>query len=342
MLIFKKTKNEGNIKKKRKRRQIVFIALISILLIGLTYEKISEYIDSKKYEPPGQLVEINGHKMHIYGEGTSSNTPTVVFTSGWKTPSPYVDYYPLLREISNYTRAVVYERPGYGWSGIADDNRDIDTITEELHQLLEKSGEKGPYILVGHSFGSTEVLRFAQLYGDEVVGVVLIDGSNPDYTVTIKRPANIPFWHGTVNSTIFNNVISFFNEFGITRLIFSTTDFYESKFTSYKNSLIYASHDLQELDEAMFIKTLNNKNQLQELRMDASVLLENRGIGDIPLKVITSSLYNESETTRNIQQGLLSWSTDSDQFIIEDSQHYVHWFNPQEVSSIIIGLVVSS
>jgi pimeloyl-ACP methyl ester carboxylesterase len=278
--------------------------------------------------------------MHIYGEGTSNNTPTVVFTSGWKTPSPYVDYLPLLKDISEYTRAVVYERPGYGWSEVTDGERDIDTITEELHQLLIESGEKGPYILVGHSFGSNEVLRFAQLYGEEVAGVVLIDGSNPDYTVTIERPANFPFWYGTVISTIFNNTINFLNDFGITRLVFSSTDLYISKFTSYKNNLSYVSHKLQELDQAMFIKTLNNKNQLQELRMDASVMLVNRGIGDTPLKVITSSLYNESETTRNSQQGLLSWSTNSEQFVIEDSQHYVHWFNPKAVSSIIIDLII--
>ncbi|MDD4690060.1 MAG: alpha/beta hydrolase, partial [Eubacteriales bacterium] len=328
-----------NTETKKKRRRIVLIILVSILLISFTYEKVGEFIDSKKYEPPGRLVEVNGHMMHIYGEGTSNNTPTVVFTSGWKTPSPYVDYYPLLENISEYTRAVVYERPGYGWSEVANGKRGIDTITEELHQLLVKSGEQGPYILVGHSFGSNEVLRYSQLYSEEVAGVVLIDGSNPDYTSTIKRAANIPLWYGSVNSTIFNNVINFLNDFGITRVVFSTTDLYVSKLTSYKNSLLYASQELQELDEAMFIKTLNNKNHFQELRMDASILLENRGIENIPLKIISSSLYNGSETTRNIQQGLLSWSSDSEQFIIEDSQHYVHWFNPQAVSSIILDLI---
>ncbi|NTW04821.1 MAG: alpha/beta hydrolase [Peptococcaceae bacterium] len=326
-------------KKQLKKTQIALAILISVLVLGLVYENIGEYIDSKAHGPTGQLVEINGHMMHIYSEGTSAGKPTVVFTSGWKTPSPYVDYYPLLKGISEQTRTVVHERPGYGWSSIADGNRDIDTITEELHKLLEKSGEKGPYILVGHSFGSNEILRFAQLYPDEVAGVVLIDGANPDYTSTIKRPANIPFWHGTIKNTVFNNVISLLNEFGITRLILSSTDLYESKLTGYKNNLAYAPRDLKELDKAMFIKTLNNKNHLQELRMDASVLLKNKGIGDIPLRVITSSLYDQSDTTRNIQKGLLSWSTDSKQYIIKDSQHYVHWFDPQAVSSIILSLI---
>lgn len=129
------------------------------------------------------------------------------------------------------------------------------------------------------------------------------------------------------------------NHFGITRLLFSTTDLYISKFTDYKNKLAFAPRDLQELDEAMFIKTLNNKNQLQELRMDASILLKHRGIGDILLKVITSSLDNDSELTRNIQKGLLTWSTNSEQIVIQNSQHYLHWFNPKKVSSIIIDML---
>ncbi|KAJ50557.1 hypothetical protein BD780_003745 [Clostridium tetanomorphum] len=48
---------------------------------------------------PDKLIEINNHKIHIYGEGISNNTPTVVFTSGWKIPSHYVDYYPLQKEL---------------------------------------------------------------------------------------------------------------------------------------------------------------------------------------------------------------------------------------------------
>jgi len=339
MLFDKKTKPQANAKKNRKRGRLVLIILALILGTGFTYEKIGEFIDSQRYQPPGQLVDVNGHQMHIYATGTAKQTPTVVFTSGWKTPSPYVDYYPLFKEISGYTRAVVYERPGYGWSEVAHGDRDITALTEELHQLLAASGESGPYILVGHSFGANEVLRYAQLYGAEVAGVVLIDGSNPDYTSTIARPANVPLWYGTVTSTVFNNALNFLNAFGISRLVFSTTDLYVAKFTGYKNSLFYAPPALQELDEAMFIKTLNNQNHRQELSMDASIMLENRGIGDIPLKVITSSLYHDSATTRDIQQGLLGWSSDSEQFIIEGAQHYVHWFDPQAVNDIIIDLI---
>lgn len=328
-----------NRKREIKKRKIIILILLVLMISGLAFEKIGEFMDSKKFQPSGKLIEINGHKMHIYGEGIANNTPTVVFTSGWRTPSPYVDYYPLQKEISKYTRTVVYERPGYGWSEIEDGERDIDTITNELHELLAKAGEKGPFILVGHSFGANEVLRFAQLYSKEVVGVVLIDGSNPDYTVTQKRPSKYFLKYGTVQNTIFNETINLLNNLGITRLLFYNTNLYISKFTSYKNGLSFAPKQLRELDQSMFIRTLNNKNELQELRMDASNLVKHNGIGDIPLKVITSSLDNELELTRKIQQGLLKWSTNSEQIVIPNSQHYVHWFNPQIINLKIIEMI---
>jgi len=53
-------------------------------------------------------------------------------------------------------------------------------MTEELHALLTNAGEKPPYVLVGHSFGSFDVLMYALKYREEVAGIVLVDGAHPD------------------------------------------------------------------------------------------------------------------------------------------------------------------
>lgn len=112
--------------------------------------------EGKKYQPIGQMIEVEGHKMHVYSKGQGS--PTVVMTVGLGSPSAVVDYYRVLEGLSQYNRAVVYERPGYGWSKIAKTPRTIEQITNELYLLLEKSGERPPYVFVGHSMGSLEVL----------------------------------------------------------------------------------------------------------------------------------------------------------------------------------------
>ncbi len=46
--------------------------------------------EKSQYEPPGKLIEVNNHKIHIYSKG--KGTPTVVFTTGSGTPSAYTDY----------------------------------------------------------------------------------------------------------------------------------------------------------------------------------------------------------------------------------------------------------
>lgn len=149
------------------------IGFIILLAAGLIYEKSGEYLDNRKYTPPGKIVKINGHKMHIYTEGSGDST--VVFASGFGIPCPYTDFYPLYSKISKHAKIAVYDRPGYGWSEEAIASIDIDTTAAELHELLERSGQKPPYILVGHSLASLEIIRFAQLYMHQYIPDKIIE-----------------------------------------------------------------------------------------------------------------------------------------------------------------------
>jgi pimeloyl-ACP methyl ester carboxylesterase len=46
------------------------------------------------------------------------------------------------------------------------------------------SGEKGPYILVGHSLGGLVAETFAEGYPDETAGIVMVDAPGPDDTLS--------------------------------------------------------------------------------------------------------------------------------------------------------------
>src|SRR5829696_4828398 len=85
------------------------------------------------------------------------------------------------QEVSGITRVCAYDRAGMGWSEMGPDPRDAKQITGELHTLLKGAGIKGPYVLVGHSFGGLYMQTYAARYPDEVAGVVLVDSStDPD------------------------------------------------------------------------------------------------------------------------------------------------------------------
>ncbi len=61
----------------------------------------------------------------------------------------------------------------------------------ELHALLANAGEAGPYVLAGHSLGGLSVRMYADRYPDEVAGMVLIEGTNPDAWVRLGRPEGV-------------------------------------------------------------------------------------------------------------------------------------------------------
>ncbi|MCX6539753.1 MAG: alpha/beta hydrolase [Acidobacteria bacterium] len=63
-----------------------------------------------------------------------------------------------------------YDRAGYGWSGPAIEPRTSLQIARELKALLNMAGEKGPYVLVGHSFGGFNIRVVAGQQGFKSAG----------------------------------------------------------------------------------------------------------------------------------------------------------------------------
>ncbi len=101
-------------------------------------------------------MEVNGHQMHVYGEGDGNET--LVFLSGSGTAAPALDFKALYSRLSDQYHIVVVERADYGFSEAADVPRDIDTVLEGTRSVLALSGENGPYILFPHSLSGIEAL----------------------------------------------------------------------------------------------------------------------------------------------------------------------------------------
>jgi pimeloyl-ACP methyl ester carboxylesterase len=53
-------------------------------------------------------------------------------------------------------------------------------ITTELHALLSASGERPPYVLVGHSFGGYDIRVYTAGHPADVSGLVFVDASQED------------------------------------------------------------------------------------------------------------------------------------------------------------------
>ena len=161
----------------RTRRWLVYPLLVVLALASIAggYETMRESIDAAAYPPPGQLIDVGGHRLHL--NCTGSGSPTVVLEPGLGEVSPAMAW--IAPAVAPDTRVCVYDRAGRGWSDPADGPQDAAQTAADLHTLLDRGHIPGPYVLAGHSFGGLYVLTFAATYPDQVAGLVLLDSTAP-------------------------------------------------------------------------------------------------------------------------------------------------------------------
>ncbi|MBY7142136.1 alpha/beta hydrolase [Virgibacillus sp. NKC19-3] len=169
---------------------IIGLSIIILLVLLITgswiYNKIATAKEVKETPPPGQMVTVNDHDMHVYTKGKSDTN--IVFMAGGGTSSPTLDFKPLWSKLLPKYQITVVEKAGYGWSEIADVPRDIDTILEETRSALELAGENPPYVLAAHSMSGIEAIHWAQKYPEEVEAIIGLDPAIPESYQTMDLP----------------------------------------------------------------------------------------------------------------------------------------------------------
>jgi len=156
------------------------VAMTAVAAVGGAVETIGLTSDQRSYAMPGQLYDVGGHRLHL--DCTGSGSPTVVlmsglggFSAGWDRIAPAV---------AGTTRICAYDRAGQGWSEDASAPQDGVAAAADLHTLLDRAGEPGPYVLVGHSIGGDYAMTYAAQYPEQVAGMVLLDTTSPYRTAT--------------------------------------------------------------------------------------------------------------------------------------------------------------
>jgi pimeloyl-ACP methyl ester carboxylesterase len=151
------------------------VASLAVGSVGGMYETAVTARDEHTSAAPGTLYDVGGRRLHLDCTGTGS--PTVVLENGLGSTSP--NWARVTAGVGPTTRVCAYDRAGQGWSDDIGAPQDAVAIAADLHTLLERAGESGPYVLVGHSAGGTYVMTFAARYPDEVAGMVLLDSMSP-------------------------------------------------------------------------------------------------------------------------------------------------------------------
>jgi pimeloyl-ACP methyl ester carboxylesterase len=160
-------------------RRVCKWLIMSVALIvaaGAVFQFSMTQWDSHRYPPPGKLVDIGGLRLHINCTGEGS--PAVIMEAGPNDSS--VIWQLVQPQISRFTRACSYDRAGFGWSDAPNEPRSSLNIANELARLLTRAAVPGPYVLVGHDFGTLDLRVFAARHRQEVAGMVFVDSVHPD------------------------------------------------------------------------------------------------------------------------------------------------------------------
>lgn len=307
------------------RKRLVYIIIASLLLVGIIYQNLGIYNNVDKLGRVGSLIEVNGVNMHLYTAG-NGDLP-IVFTSDIGQTMPYIDTYNLHSSLANETSVAVYDKPGYGWSDYTSAPRDIDTIVDEIHTLFEESELSKPFIYVAHGMGSFEAIRYAQLYPDDVAGIVLIDGASPSFGAEFN---NIMI----VESFMINGA----RNVGLLRL---------GQNTDYVSRLLCMNNELPEhlklLSRGINLEKLWNRNIISEklkVPENAQTILDDGDLGDIPLRIITSEASPYSNWGKS-QNSMRSLTTDFAQYYMTGSVDYIENQDVPQILSVINELLAS-
>ena len=318
------------------KRVLVGIAglVLVVLLAGAVFQFVMTRIDAHKYPAPGEMVDVGDYSLHLNCTGEAGGAPTVVMDSG--LGGTVLDWQLVQPELSRSTRVCTYDRAGMGWSDSGAQSRTSRQIVKELHTLLGNAGVRGPYVLVGHSFGGTNMQVYASQYPDEVAGMVLVDSALEDEKAVAFTQSHQP-------SPL---LMKIYATIGLTRLPYTlggeTSGLTSPELEDEQAAISsHRKHIFAVADETSSLEESFDENRADPISLGdkplmvltaGSVQLAGTGLSEEQMTLI-DKLHSES------QAALTRRSENAKQIIVEDSGHYIHVEQPNLVTDAIRQVV---
>ena len=134
--------------------------------------------DRARHPPRGRMIGPIGRRLRLIESGAAQPGPTVVLECGIGGATA-ASWGAIRPGVAAFAPVVAYDRAGLGFSDAGPRPRDGERLVAELHALLERAALPPPYVLVGHSYGGLLARLYTERHPREVVGVVLLESSDP-------------------------------------------------------------------------------------------------------------------------------------------------------------------
>ena len=304
----------------------LFIGFGALLIIaavgGRIYQVMSEKADMARFPPPGELVNVDGHLMHIQCLGEGS--PTVIIEQGLQgVSSAWED---ITKQISTFTRVCAYDRVGLGYSEPIGHQTRSTEVANILHKLLEGAGIDDELVLVGWSAGGVYIREYHRLYPKNTRAMLLVDSSHEQQQTRLR-----PLSEGGSTATL--EIARYLAPIGLLRLSGLVRQQIENSPVpdDLKPRLIALYH------QSHVAQTVLNESEsfTQDTQSDSPPA----PVGDLPLIVLTRGTNVETEEEQAIrdqmQRELVELSTNGKQIMAADSGHGIQYDQPE----LLIGSV---
>jgi pimeloyl-ACP methyl ester carboxylesterase len=165
--------------------------------------------------PPGGECAMVG-KYKIYYRTLGKRSPTIIFSSGTGFPADEWFNSHIATDLAKKVKVVAYDRV-FTFNSCPNPNDYMpltaQDVVDQLHQFLQKTKIKPPYILVGHSMGGLYMLLYAREFPDEIAGLLLMDASSavgptpfPKQSKTVLQSLGNP-QNPTPDNPLYNEMI---------------------------------------------------------------------------------------------------------------------------------------
>ena len=315
----------------------LLVLVVLTLLAGTAYQYLENRRDLRENPAPGQLVDVGGHRLHLWCIGAGS--PLVLLEAGgggnvleWSRVQP---------EVAKTTRVCSYDRAGLGWSELGPNPRAAAQIVRELHTLLQTAQVPGPYVLTGHSAGGLFVRLYASTYPADIVGMVLVDSTHEDFHQRMPPVADASGGSPLLSLLLLN----------LNKLV---TVVGWARVTAAPLRAPGLNPETIRLAEQVRLRTaVPFADGAESLALDESMrqVKEARRILNIPLVVVTRGRYDglrrlPADTQERIkrawqdmQADLVRLSPQATQVVAVNSEHYVHLEQPDVVNEAVRTVV---
>jgi pimeloyl-ACP methyl ester carboxylesterase len=291
---------------------VLFGFIIVAAAAGAAYQWFATRKDLASTPPPGRLVDVGGHRLHLYCTGAGA--PAVVLETGLGGSS--ADWGFVQPEVARFTRVCSYDRAGMGYSDPGPSPRTARRMARELAELVERSGIGGPVVLVAASSGGFNVRLFASDHGDRAAGLVLVDASHEDQPHVVPRLARFVPLLSSVG------VLRLFGvSFGLPLESLAPSARRFARATGFRAAGYQAAAD-----------------EITHIRESASEVKTSRRRLTIPVVVVTGARGADAEW-RRLQRDQVTLSERACQIVAEQSGHVVVIDQPQVVVDAIRTVV---